>query len=81
MWWWTQVSCLYEPHCAVSCDEPVCQEPHDGKVDLAEEEEEREDAHDVAIHAMDLDDPQARGMRVLDAPGLVVLPDVVICGE
>ena len=40
---------------------------------LREEQEQREDAHDVHVDAVDLHDPQARDVAVLDGLGLVVL--------
>ena len=64
---------LNKPHCAVASDKPVCQQPDDGEIHLTEEEEEGEHAHDMDIHAMDLHDPKACGMGVLNAPGLVIL--------
>ena len=64
---------LYEPHCAVACDDPVRQKANDCKVDLAEEEEQRKHTHDVHVHAVDLYDPEACRMRVFDAPRLVIM--------
>ncbi len=67
-------SYLDEPHRAVACDDPVCQQPDHGKINLAAEvQEEGEHAHDVDVHAVDLNDPEACGMRILCAPGLVIL--------
>jgi hypothetical protein len=64
---------LYEPQGAEPCHNPVSQEPYQGKVHLAEEQEESKDSHDVYVHAMDLHDPEARDVRVFYALCLVVL--------
>lgn len=47
------------------CAESVCH--------LRKEEEQGKDAHDVDVDAVDLDDPEACGVGVLNASGLVVL--------
>ena len=62
---------LDEPQSAVSCDQPVCKQTDDGKVHLAEEQEQGKDAHDVHVHAVDLNYPQACGVGVLYALCLV----------
>ncbi len=77
---WMEKECteahLDEPDSAVASDNPVRQQPHQRKVHLTEEEEQRKNSHDVHVHAMDLHDPQACGMRVLDAARLVVLKKI-----
>ncbi len=63
---WVQISYLYEPYGAVTSNYPVCEQPDDCKVHLAEEEKQRENPHDMHVHAVDLDDPETGCVGVFD---------------